>query len=60
MELLIKDLEIVNDTRYIIISDKQKGILPASESLFPNAEHRHCVLHIYNNFKADFPGIGLK
>lgn len=60
MELLSKDLDIVNDTRYIIISDKQKGLLPASESLFPNAEHRHCVRHLYNNFKADFPGIGLK
>ena len=60
MELFIKDLEIVNDTRYIIISDKQKGLFPASESLFPNTEHRHCVRHLYNNFKAYFPGIGLK
>ena len=60
MELVIEDLEIVNDTRYVIISDKQKGLLPAAESLFPNAEHRHCVRHLYNNFKSDFPGIGLK
>lgn len=26
----------------------------------PNSEHRHCVRHLYNNFKTKHPGEGLK
>ena len=28
--------------------------------LYPDAEHRHCVRHLYNNFKLKHPGEGLK
>ena len=28
--------------------------------LFPNAEHRHCVRHLHNNFKQKHPGEVLK
>ena len=28
--------------------------------MFPNAQHRHCVRHLYNNFKYKNPGEGLK
>ncbi|GJT00946.1 FAR1-related sequence 10 [Tanacetum coccineum] len=30
------------------------GILPAIAQVFPNAEHRFCVRHIYENFKAQW------
>ena len=30
------------------------------EMLFPTAEHRFCVKHIYNNFKLNFKGLELK
>ena len=53
-------LDITHGIGYVIISDKKKGLLPAVEVLMPNAQHRHCVRHLYNNFKAEFPGIGLK
>ncbi|XP_076948968.1 uncharacterized protein LOC143621425 [Bidens hawaiensis] len=38
------------------MNDKQKGLLPAIENLFPCAEHRFCVRNIHENFKASFRG----
>ncbi|KAL6211843.1 hypothetical protein ACLB2K_017066 [Fragaria x ananassa] len=42
------------------MSDKQKGLENVIKALFPNAQHRHCVRHLYNNFKYKNPGEGLK
>lgn len=53
MEFLKQDLELKNDFSYTFISDKQKGLLDAVKDLLPNAEHRHCARHMYNNFKGD-------
>ncbi|XP_061993275.1 uncharacterized protein LOC133711124 [Rosa rugosa] len=36
------------------------GFEDRRDSWFPNAEHRHCVRLLYNNFKAKHPGEGLK
>ncbi|XP_061998881.1 uncharacterized protein LOC133716173 [Rosa rugosa] len=73
--LLKCDLKIERDSSYTFITDKQKGlgnaiaVLPFVAGLiwtctyagwFPNAEHRYCVRHLYNNFKAKHPGEGLK
>ncbi|KAL6181344.1 hypothetical protein ACLB2K_047999 [Fragaria x ananassa] len=33
--------------------DKQKGLGDVIKDLFPEAEHRHCVRHLHNNFKGD-------
>ncbi|XP_042450409.1 uncharacterized protein LOC122035090 [Zingiber officinale] len=33
------------------MSDKQKGLIPAFKQLFPNAENRFCVRHLYSNMK---------
>ena len=30
------------------------------KDLFPNAEHRHCVRHMYTNFRGKHPGKELK
>ncbi|KAK8918360.1 hypothetical protein KSP39_PZI021980 [Platanthera zijinensis] len=51
VSLLIDDLCIENSFTWSIISDKQKGLLKAIEMLLPNAEHRFCLWHMYNNFK---------
>ncbi|PRQ55220.1 putative MULE transposase domain-containing protein [Rosa chinensis] len=52
-KFLKDDLCLVNDCSYVFMSDKQKGILEAVKELFPNASHRHCARHLYNNFKGD-------
>ncbi|KAI8573354.1 hypothetical protein RHMOL_Rhmol01G0270400 [Rhododendron molle] len=54
---LIRDIQIVNEPTWTIISDKQKGLENAIKELLPSIEHRHCVRHLHNNFKnAGFPG----
>ncbi|KAK8943070.1 hypothetical protein KSP39_PZI008986 [Platanthera zijinensis] len=58
--LLIQDLNIQNNYVWTIISDKQKGLIRAVEELLPNAEHRFCVRHMYNNFKQIHKGLQLK
>lgn len=32
----------------------------AVETIFPNAEHRFCVMHLYRNMWKDHKGIGLR
>ncbi|XP_040361818.1 uncharacterized protein LOC121049219 [Rosa chinensis] len=60
LRYLMWDLRIERDSTYTFITDKQKGLGIAIAKLFPNAEHRHCVRHMYNNFKAKHLGEGLK
>ncbi|GJV56046.1 mutator type transposase [Tanacetum coccineum] len=36
--------------------NRQKGLLPALEKLFPHAEHRYCVRHIYENMNQTWKG----
>ncbi|GKB39857.1 mutator type transposase [Tanacetum coccineum] len=50
------DLDLNPMSNFTFISDRQKGILPAIAQVFPNAEHRFCVRHIYENFKAQWKG----
>ncbi|GJY76945.1 hypothetical protein Tco_0482061 [Tanacetum coccineum] len=35
---------------------KQKGVIPAIAENFPNAEHRFCLKHIYDNMKLSWRG----
>ncbi|KAI5316815.1 hypothetical protein L3X38_036522 [Prunus dulcis] len=51
LELLVKDVEIVNQLGYTFISDKQKRLLPAFEQVVPNSEHRFCARHLFTNFR---------
>ncbi|XP_024198879.2 uncharacterized protein LOC112202183 [Rosa chinensis] len=60
LEYLIWDLKMENPMSYTFITDKQKGLGIAIADLMPGAEHRHCVRHLYNNFKCKHPGEGLK
>ncbi|KAK8946345.1 hypothetical protein KSP39_PZI006942 [Platanthera zijinensis] len=58
--LLIRDLNIVNNYAWTIMSDKQKGLIRAVQELLPNAEHRFCLRHMYGNFKQIHKGLQLK
>ncbi|XP_028064991.1 uncharacterized protein LOC114268089 [Camellia sinensis] len=43
-----------------IMSDGQKGIEPALKEVTPEATHRRCCRHLFNNFKSKFPGLKLR
>ncbi|XP_031120939.1 uncharacterized protein LOC116024179 [Ipomoea triloba] len=62
LEQLDSDLNISsNPHAWTIISDKQKGLVPAVEELFHGVEHRFCVRHMHANFVKDgFTGNVLK
>ncbi|KAK0588317.1 hypothetical protein LWI29_037845 [Acer saccharum] len=60
LELLGVDLEINNSHGIVWITGKQKGLINAIRELFPHYEHRYCVKHFYNNFKASHKGLILK
>ncbi|KAL4284901.1 hypothetical protein GQ457_16G025860 [Hibiscus cannabinus] len=50
LELLADDLNIENSNACTFMSDRQKGLIPIVQSLFPGCEHRFCVRHMYQNF----------
>ncbi|KAK2635120.1 hypothetical protein Ddye_029912 [Dipteronia dyeriana] len=60
LDQLAPDLELNNCFAIVWISDKQKGLIDAIVERFPNSEHRFCVKHLYNNFKAQHRGLLLK
>ncbi|CAL2260830.1 unnamed protein product [Prunus armeniaca] len=46
IDLLAKDVDIVNSYEWTFISDKQKGLPGAFEDIVPNVETRFCVRHL--------------
>ncbi|KAJ0015205.1 hypothetical protein Pint_21536 [Pistacia integerrima] len=38
-----------------IMSDRQKGLVDAIQTCWPNASVRHCARHVYANFRKKFP-----
>ncbi|KAK4401417.1 hypothetical protein Sango_0882400 [Sesamum angolense] len=59
--LLKSDLNMVREDAYTFISDKQKGLIPAFESVFPGSDKRYCVRHLHGNMKtAGFKGLAYK
>ncbi|KAL0360355.1 UNVERIFIED_CONTAM: hypothetical protein Sradi_3720000 [Sesamum radiatum] len=59
--LLRTDLGIERDYEYTFMSDKQKGLIPAFESIFPCCDNRFCVRHLHGNMKrAGFKGVAHK
>ena len=61
MEYLQTDLEFDRESSTLtFMSDKQKGPINAVEAVFPNTEHRFCVVHLYNNMKVHHGGLLLK
>nr|KAJ0196704.1 hypothetical protein LSAT_V11C700367790 [Lactuca sativa] len=54
LQFLVEDLDLYSNSNFTFISDRQKGLLPAIEQLFPNAEHKFCIRHIYQNMRKLF------
>ncbi|KAL3632957.1 hypothetical protein CASFOL_025941 [Castilleja foliolosa] len=61
LNLLKNDIGIVNADCWTFMSDKQKGLIPAFDGLFPTAANRFCVQHLHSNMKKDgFLGQAIK
>ncbi|XP_051133113.1 uncharacterized protein LOC127252829 [Andrographis paniculata] len=61
LERLKRDLDIEDGHNWTFMSDKQKGLIPAFESILPQAENRFCVRHLHTNMKRDgYTGIVVK
>ena len=41
------------------MSDRQKGLVPAVEEVFPNAQHCYCCHHIVENIRSRFKDDGI-
>ncbi|XP_050281045.1 uncharacterized protein LOC126721943 [Quercus robur] len=54
------DIGSPEDLNLVFISDRQKSLILAMETLFPTVEHRYYVKHTYNNFKVNHKGMELK
>ncbi|GJR68056.1 retrovirus-related pol polyprotein from transposon TNT 1-94 [Tanacetum coccineum] len=57
LDCLGDDLELFRNSNITFISDRTKGVIPATAEIFPSAEHRFCLKHIYDNMKE---GVGIK
>nr|GEY81303.1 multidrug resistance-associated protein 5 [Tanacetum cinerariifolium] len=40
-----------------IVSPKKEGLMEVVTDVLPNAEHRQCARHIYENFRKQYPGL---
>ncbi|XP_058776681.1 uncharacterized protein LOC131651009 [Vicia villosa] len=60
INILMEDLESLNHRAYAFISDQQKGLVPAVQSVSAHVEQRLCVKHLYGNWKKKYPGLELK
>ena len=60
LQTLKEDLGIDNTIPWTIMTDKQKGLIPAVQQVFQDSEHRFCVRHLYSNFQMHFKGENLK
>ncbi|XP_058184092.1 uncharacterized protein LOC131301721 [Rhododendron vialii] len=45
---------------WTIMSDQQKGLDGVVAHLLPEVSHRNCARHLFNNFKAKYPGLALR
>ncbi|CAL8174548.1 unnamed protein product [Prunus armeniaca] len=50
LELLTVDLGIENSNDYVLITDRQNGLIDGVGDMFPNSKHRHCLKHMHANF----------
>ncbi|KAL3744004.1 hypothetical protein ACJRO7_013281 [Eucalyptus globulus] len=63
ISLIAEDLGITdpeNSKYWTFLCDKQKGLVQALAHLMPEAEHRFCLRHLYENFKLHHRGVELK
>ncbi|KAK9074898.1 hypothetical protein SSX86_003217 [Deinandra increscens subsp. villosa] len=60
LECIGQDLDLEANSNFTFISDRQKGLIPALQKVFPAAEHRFCLRHIHQNMKSKWRGDVLK
>jgi transposase-like protein len=51
---LCEAFDRVEEEGFVFISDREKGLIPAVEEIFPRAVHSHCCNHIADNIAADY------
>nr|GEX87214.1 hypothetical protein [Tanacetum cinerariifolium] len=51
LDCLGDNLQLARNSNFTFITDRQKGLIHALQELFPAAEHRYCLKHIYDNMK---------
>ncbi|XP_023735921.1 uncharacterized protein LOC111883830 [Lactuca sativa] len=56
LELLGEDLDLGANSNFTFIFDRQKGIIPTMEKVFPSAKHRFYLRHIQENMKKQWKG----
>lgn len=52
-QLLIK----IGRMDWTIMSDREKGIDPSLDEVWPKVPRRYCARHLYKNLKSEYPGI---
>ncbi|GKD61343.1 multidrug resistance-associated protein 5, partial [Tanacetum coccineum] len=57
LELLEEDLGCNRGNGLTLMSDQHKGLIEAVKDVTPNAEHRQCARHIYENFRKQYLGL---
>ncbi|GJX69883.1 multidrug resistance-associated protein 5 [Tanacetum coccineum] len=55
LELLEQDLGSSRGNGPTLMSNQHKGLMEAVKDVMPNAEHRQCERHIYENFRKQYP-----
>nr|GEU94836.1 multidrug resistance-associated protein 5 [Tanacetum cinerariifolium] len=56
-ELLEEDMGCSRGNGLTLMSDQHKVLIEAVKDVMPNAEHRQCPRHIYENFRKQCPGL---
>ncbi|GJT22683.1 multidrug resistance-associated protein 5 [Tanacetum coccineum] len=59
-KLLEQDLGSRRGNGLTLMSDQHKGLIEAVKDSMPNAEHRKCARHIYENFRKQYLGLEFK
>ncbi|GKA90758.1 hypothetical protein Tco_0812628 [Tanacetum coccineum] len=55
LELLEQDLGTSRGIGLTLMSDQYKGLMETVKDIMPNAEHRQCARHSYENFRKQYP-----
>ncbi|XP_020266259.1 uncharacterized protein LOC109841724 [Asparagus officinalis] len=50
------DLNMNDGNGWTVMSDQQKGLVPAIHEVWPAVEHRQCARHIYSNWRKTHSG----
>ncbi|GJY27396.1 integrase [Tanacetum coccineum] len=54
LELLLEDLGSSRGNGLTLMSDQHKSLMEVVKDVMPNAEHRQCARHIYENFRKQY------